>query len=65
MNWNSKSAQKLLHFVVIASHQKQKAIGAVLENQPNVQPNADFKIISRQLADVQTLMTMRMTKIPF
>ena len=65
MNWNSNSAQKLLHFVVIASHQKQKAIGTILENQPDVQPHADFKITSRQLADAQTLMTMRMAEVPF
>ena len=50
---------------MIACHQKQKAIGMVLKNQPDVQPNADFKIISSQLADAQTLMTMRMAKIPF
>jgi hypothetical protein len=64
MRTGSKSAQELLHFGVIASFHEQEAIGAVLEDQPNVQPHADFKEASRQLADAQTLMTMRMAEIP-
>ena len=61
----SKSAQEPLHFGVIASHHKQKAIGAVLENQPDLQSHADFKNVSRQLANAQSLMAMRMAEIPF
>ena len=53
-----------MHFGVIASFHKQKALSAVLENQPDVQPHAYFKEASRQLADAQTLMTMRMAEIP-
>ena len=53
-----------MHFGVIASFHKQKAIGAVLKNQSDVQSHADFKKASRQLADAQTLMTMRMAEIP-
>jgi hypothetical protein len=66
MPWRtgSKSAQELLHFAVIASFHKQKAIGAVLKNQSDVQSHADFKKASRQLADAQTLMTMWMAEIP-
>ena len=59
----SKSTQELLHFGVIASFDKQKAISAVLKNQSDVQPHADLKESSRQLADAQTLMTMRMAEI--
>ena len=63
-NWNSKSAQELLNFIMIAGHYKQKALGAILENQPDVQPRPDFKKIPRQLANAQTLMTVRITEIP-
>ena len=59
-----RSTQELLHFGVIASFDKQKAIGAVLKNQSDIQSHADFKKASRQLADAQTLMTMRMAEIP-
>ena len=58
-----RSTQELLHFGVIASFDKQKAIGAILKNQSDVQPHADLKESSRQLADAQTLMTMRMAEI--
>jgi len=54
-----------LNFVVIAGHHKPKALGAILENQPDVQPHPDFKKIPRQLANAQTLMTVRITEIPF
>jgi hypothetical protein len=60
---DSKSAQERLNFIVIAGHHKQKAFGAILENQPDVQPHPDFKKVPRQLADAQTLMTVRMTEI--
>ena len=53
-----------MHFGVIASFHKQKAIGAVLKNQSDVQSHADFKKASGQLADAQTLMAMRMAEIP-
>ena len=53
-----------MHFGVIASFHKQKAIGAVLKNQSDVQSHADFKKASRQLADAQPLMTMWMAEIP-
>ena len=45
MSWRagSKAAQELLHFGVIARFHKQKAIGAVLENQSDVQSHGDFK----------------------
>ncbi len=62
---DSKSAQKLLHFVVITGHHKPKALGAILEKQPDVQPQPDFKKIPRQLANAQTPMTVRMAEIPF
>jgi hypothetical protein len=60
---NSKSAQGLLNIIVIAGHHKQKARGAILENQPDVQPHPDFKNVPRQLANAQTLMTVRMAEI--
>jgi hypothetical protein len=60
----SISAQELLHFGVIASHQEHKAISAILEYQPNVQSDADFKDASCQLANAQSLMAMRMAEIP-
>jgi len=53
-------AQKLLNFVVAAGHQKQKRIGTILKNQPDVQANADFKIASRQPANAQPSMRVRM-----
>ena len=46
----SNPAQELWHFVVIARHHEQKAVGAVLKDKPDVQPHADFEIITRQLA---------------
>ena len=49
----------------MAGHHKPKALGAILENEPDVQPHPDFKKIPRQLANAQTLMTVRMTEIPF
>ncbi len=49
----------------MAGHHKQQAIGSILKNQPDVQPHPDFKKIPRQLANAQTLMTVRMAKIPF
>jgi hypothetical protein len=54
-----------LNFVVIAGHHKPKALGAILENQPDVQPHPYFKKVPRQLANAQTLMTVRMAEIPF
>jgi hypothetical protein len=60
----SKAAEELLHFRVIASHYKKQALRAVLENQSDVQSHADFKEAPRQLAETQSLMTMRMTEIP-
>ncbi len=50
---------------MIAGHHKPKALGAILENQPDVQTRPDFKKIPCQLANAQTLMTVRMTEIPF
>ncbi len=61
----SKSAQELLHFVVIARHHKQKAVASVLKNQPDVQSRPDLKKTSRQPADSQPAMPVRMAKIPF
>jgi hypothetical protein len=54
-----------LHFIVVASHHEQKAIGAVLKNQPDVQASPDFKKIGRQPADVQSPMPVRMPEISF
>jgi hypothetical protein len=48
---------------MVASHHKQKAFGAILKNQTDVQPNPDFKKTSRQLADAQSSMPVRMAKI--
>ena len=60
---SSKPAQELLHFGVIASFHKQKAIGAVLKNQSDVPSHAEFKKASRQLADAQTLLMIWMAEI--
>jgi hypothetical protein len=61
----SKSAQEFLHFVVIAGHHEQKAIGAILKNQPDVESDTNFKKVSRQLANAQSLMPVRLAEIPF
>jgi len=49
----------------MASHHKQKAIGAILKNQSDLQSHADFKKTSRQLADAQSAMPVRMAEILF
>jgi hypothetical protein len=50
---------------VAAGHQKQKRPGAVLKDQPEVQANADLKKISRQPANAQPPVSVRMSKILF
>jgi len=57
------SAKKLLDFVMAASHQKQKRLGAVLKNQPDVQADTNFKKVSRQAANAQSSMSVRMSEI--
>ena len=47
------------------SHHKQKTVGAVLKNQPDVQSRADFKKTACQLADAQAAMRVRLSEIPF
>ncbi|MGD0087630.1 MAG: hypothetical protein ABSC24_10935 [Verrucomicrobiota bacterium] len=59
------SAKKLLDFVVVTGHQKQQRPGAVLKYQPEVQANADFKKISRQPANAQSPVSVRMSEILF
>ena len=50
---------------MVAGHHEQKAIGAALKNQPNLQPDPDFKKIPRQLADAQSTMPVRVAEVPF
>jgi hypothetical protein len=57
------ATEKLLNFVVAAGRQKQKRLGAVLKNQPDVQADADFKKVSRQPANAQPSMSVRMPEI--
>ena len=47
-----------------AGHYKQQAIGAILENQPDAQASANFKKVTRQFADAQSLVPVRMPEIP-
>lgn len=61
----SPPPQELLHFVMVAGHHKQKAIGAVLKNQPDVQPDPDLKKIPCQPANAQSPVPVRMPEIPF
>ena len=59
----SNPAQELLHFVMAAGQDEQKAVGAVLKNQPDVQSNPDLEKIPCQPADAQSSMPVRMTEI--
>ena len=60
----SKAAKKFLNFVVVASHYKPQAVGAVLENKAEVQTNPQFKPGCGEFADAQPLMPVRMAEIP-
>ncbi len=60
---DSNSAKELLHFIV--GHHEQKALRAVLKNQPDVQPDPDFKKLACQPADAQSPMPVGMPEILF
>ena len=57
------SSQKSLHFVVVARHDEEKTFRTVLEYQPHVQSNPDFKKPAGKLANAQAAMPMRMAEV--
>ncbi|MEI9961010.1 MAG: hypothetical protein WDM76_07705 [Limisphaerales bacterium] len=50
------ATQKSPHFIMIAGHDEQEAIGPILKNQTNAQTGANLEIRRGKFADAQALM---------